>query len=550
MNAAELFIACLEEEGITYIFGVPGEENADFLFALEKSKIEFIMTRHEQGAAFMAEAYGRLTGKPGVCLSTLGPGATNLLTGIADANMDRAPVLAITGQGNLDRLHKESHQIINIENLFEPVTKWSFAIRDKNAIPEIIRKAVKLASSEKPGAVVLELPEDIAAQEVSAQPLNVSSFRRPGPDSETLNKVLEKLRIAKKPLIIAGNGAIRTRASQQLRRFCELTNIGVVSTFMGKGAIDKDDERCLFTIGLSEKDVVMKALDEADLILTIGYDMVEYPPELWNSECVTDVIHIDFLPAEIDKDYQPVLEVVGDIASGLQRLNEYIEQQDISFDYDFSIQNAVREQLLQEFSEYKDDREIGKIKPQKALWDVRKALGPSDILLSGVGLHKMWIARYYHCHEPNTCLIPNGFCSMGMALPGAMGAKIAHPDRNVLAICGDGDFLMNIQEMETASRLKSDITVLIWEDKKYGLIEWKQEREFQKHTELSFQNPEWMSLAKSFGWEGRYVENSEDLFPVLEHALNSQGPQLIVIPIDYSENTHLASKLGEIKMNL
>lgn len=550
MNGAELLVACLEKEGISFAFGVPGEENADLMFALENSSITFINTRHEQGAAFMAEFYGRLTGEPALCIATLGPGATNLLTAVADANMDRAPLIAIAGQGAVRRLHKESHQIINIEDLFQPITKWSIAVRDGESIPELVRKAVRLARSEKPGAVLLELPEDIAHTQLDeSEPLRVKRFKRPLPDPVTTNEVFDRLKNAKQPIIIAGNGAIRTRASRELRRLCDLTGIGVMSTFMGKGAVDKDADYCLFTIGLTQKDIIINALEESDLILTIGYDMVEYPPEIWNPGCNTDVVHIDFYPAEIDKNYQPAIELVGDIAGGLRTLSEKFIQSGIP-DYDLKIQNSVRTAMLDDFAEHAKDDTQDAIRPQKVIWDVRDALGPNDVLMSGVGAHKLWVARYYHCHEPNTCLIPNGFCSMGAVLPGAIGASIAQPDINIVAIVGDGDFLMNVQEMETAKRLESNITMLIWEDFGYGLIEWKQQQEFGKHTDLSFNNPDWNKLASAFGWNGRYVNRSTDLSEALKESITHKGPSMIVVPIDYRENDKLIEKLGKVTMRV
>ncbi len=547
MKASDLLVKCLEEEGIEYIFGVPGEENADFMMSLEKStKIRFILTRHEQGAAFMAEIYGRLTGNPAGALGTLGPGATNLITGVADSNMDRAPMLVLTGQGSTDRLHKESHQIMDVVSMFEPVTKWATTILNPDTIPEIVRKAVRLARTEKPGAVHIELPEDIAAEEASATPLTPRRFRRSVPDEKIINQAFEMLKNAKRPLIIAGNGCIRRRASKQLRLFCEKTGIGVVSTFMAKGCVDMDADYCLYTVGLGSKDRVSKAIDDADLVITLGFDMVEYHPQLWNSDKNKPILHADFLPAEIDEHYHPETEVIGDLAHALWMLNEKVDAEGLP-DYDLALQQKARAGMAADIAEYKDDTTEGSIRPQKAIWDARQVMGPHDILLSDVGAHKMWIARHYQCHEPNTCLIPNGFCSMGFALPGAIAANIVYPDRRVLAIAGDAGFLMNVQEMETAARLGSDITVLVWEDNAYGLIEWKQETHFGRHTDLDFGNPNWELLAKSFGWNGHYVPNAADLETELEKALAEKGPSLVVIPIDYRENPLLTKKLGELQ---
>ena len=546
IKASDLFVKCLEKEGIEYIFGVPGEENADFMISLEKSeKIRFILTRHEQGAAFMAEVYGRLTGNPAGCLGTLGPGATNLITGVADSNMDRSPMLVLTGQGASTRLHKESHQVMDVVAMFEPVTKWAQSVLNPSSIPELIRKAVRVARTEKPGACHIELPEDIAKLTTDVKPMHPLRFRRPVADDKAVNRAFEKIRNAKRPIIIAGNGCIRKRASKQLRILCEKTGIGVISTFMAKGCVDMDSDYCLYTIGLQAKDVVACALDASDLIITLGYDMVEYHPYLWNKHKDKNIVHADFLPAEIDEYYHPESEVVGDLAHTLWMFNERFDEEGVP-DYQLSQQAATRRDMQQELAQYKDDDSEGLIKPQKVLWDVREAMGAGDILLSDVGAHKMWIARHYQCHEPNTCLIPNGFCSMGFALPGAIGASLVYPDKKIMAICGDAGFMMNMQEMETAHRLQSNIVVMVWEDHSYGLIAWKQTNEFGHHTDLSFGNPDWMQLAQAFGWHGHAVSKSADLKNVLQQALNESGPSLIVIPIDYGENMKLTKRLGDI----
>ena len=546
MKASDLFVKCLEEEGIEYIFGVPGEENADFMISLEQSgKINFVLTRHEQGAAFMAEIYGRLTGNPAGCLGTLGPGATNLITGVADSNMDRAPMLVLTGQGSTDRLHKESHQIMDVVSMFKPVTKWATTILNPDTIPEIVRKAVRVARTEKPGAVHLELPEDVASMETDEVPIVPRRFRRSVPDAKIVDEAFAMLEQAKRPIILAGNGCIRKRASKQLRLLSEQTGIGVICTFMAKGCVDMDAEYCLYTIGLGSKDRGSLAIDDADLVITLGFDMVEYHPQLWNPKGDKKIIHADFLAAEIDAHYDPEVELIGDLAHTLWMLNERVAAS-AALSFDLDGQRKTREAMAADFAEYKDDKTDGLIRPQKALWDARQVMGPHDILLSDVGAHKMWIARHYQCHEPNTCLIPNGFCSMGFALPGAIAAGIVHPDRRILAIAGDAGFLMNVQEMETAVRIGSNIVVLVWADNEYGLIAWKQETHFGRHTDLSFGNPDWEQLASAFGWNGHYVSRSEELAGTLESAFQESGPSLIVIPIDYRENPLLTKKLGEI----
>ncbi len=550
MKASDLMVKCLEAEGIEYVFGVPGEENADFILSLEESdSIQFILTRHEQGAAFMAEAYGRLTGQAAGCLGTLGPGATNLITGVADSNMDRAPMLVLTGQGSTRRLHKESHQIMDVVEMFGPVTKWATTILHEDTIPEVIRKAVRVARTEKPGAVHVELPEDIAGRETPAQPLTPVRFRRPVPDDKIVDRAFELLSSARRPVILAGNGCIRKRASKQLRLFCEQTGIGVLSTFMAKGAVDRAANYCLFTIGLGAKDLPTLVIDEADLVISLGFDMVEYHPRLWNPARSKRIIHADFLPAEIDVHYNADVELVGDLAHTLWMFNERLASGP-ALELNLSEQRRVRASMLEEFAAYADDETKGTLRPQKVLWDVRAALGPRDILLSDVGAHKMWIARYYQCDEPNTCLIPNGFCSMGFALPGAIAANLVHPQRRVLAIAGDGGFLMNVQEMETARRLDSNIVVMVWEDGGYGLIQWKQQDHFDRHSNLRFGNPDWLRLAESFGWHGHLVTRSRDLANALEAAFGEQGPSLVVVPIDYRENLELTRRMGVLTQTM
>ena len=550
MKASDLFVKCLEEERIEYIFGVPGEENADFMISLENTdKIKFVLTRHEQGAAFMAEIYGRLTGNPAGCLGTLGPGATNLITGVADSNMDRAPMLVLTGQGSTLRLHKESHQIMDVVKMFEPVTKWATTVLHPETIPEIVRKAVRIARTEKPGAVHIELPEDIAKEDSNTNPITPQRYMRSVPDETVIDNAFEMIAQSSRPIILAGNGVVRKGASDELRKFCERTNIGVLSTFMAKGCVDKDSEHCLFTIGLGTRDRMSFLIDEADVVITLGFDMVEYHPKLWNPKCDKKIIHADFWPAEIDQNYHPQIELIGDLTTTLEELNVRAKAR-ARFYFDTTRQTQIRQEMIDDLAEHKDDDTKGSIRPQKALWDARQVLGPHDILLSDVGAHKMWVARYYHCHEPNTCLIPNGFCSMGFALPGAIAANLVYPDRRVLGIAGDAGFLMNVQEMETATRLSSNIVMMVWEDNAYGLIAWKQESEFGKHTDLAFDNPDWEQLAKSFSWNGYYVENSKDLAGTLENAFNDGAPSLVVVPIDYRENMLLTKRLGELTVTL
>ena len=547
MKTSDLFVKCLENEGIEYIFGVPGEENADFLMSLHESKkIKFILTRHEQGAAFMAESYGKLTGKLSCCLSTLGPGATNLITGVADANMDHSPILVITGQGSSDRLHKESHQILDVCNMFKSVTKWTTSIRNPKTIPEIVRKAVRLATLEKPGAVHIELPEDISKLDVNAKPLKSFPYRRSIAEDDIIYKAFKLMIEAKSPILIAGNGAIRKRSSRQLRDFCERTNIPVVTTFMGKGAVDCNSEYYLSTVGLGAIDFGDIAIKDSDLVITLGYDMVEYHPKLWNRNSKSKIIHIDFEAAEIDEHYIPQVEVVGDLAHSLSVLNKIIDREGIK---PYALQNVkkLRNELKVDNEKYKDDKQKGLIKPQKFLYDLRNFLSKNDILISDVGAHKMWIARHYPCYEPNTCIIPNGFCSMGYALPAAIAASLSNNKKKIFAICGDAGFLMNLQEMETAKRMRSDFVAIIWEDKSYGLIKWKQQAEFGKSTDLDFDNPQWEQLAQSFNWNYIYENDSSKITKRLNETEGLKGPTLFVIPIDYSENEKLTDFLGSLE---
>jgi len=548
MRASDLLVKCLEAQGLEYIFGVPGEENADFMMSLEESSIKFILCRHEQGAAFMADVYGRLTGHVSGCLGTLGPGATNLVTGVADGNMDRAPMLVITAQGSSTRLHKESHQVLDVVGMFRPITKWAQTIISGESIPEIVHKAIRIAEMEKPGATHIELPEDIAKHEVEGEPFPDEKVRRPVPDDKVIDQAFEILLNAKRPVILAGNGAIRKRASKQLRRFVDATGITVISTFMGKGCIPRDHPSFLFTAGLQAHDLPDYALDTADVVVALGYDLVEYHPRLWNRSGNKKIIHMDFLPAEVDNHYRCDKEVVGDLAHALWMFNERVAEH--APDFRVPDHQRLREKMLEDFAAHKDDRDEVLVRPQKIIWDAREVLGPEDILLSDVGAHKMWIARHYHCDEPNTCLISNGFCSMGFALPGAIAAKLVYPDRKILAMCGDGGFMMNVQEMETAARLGLNIVCCVWVDNKYGLIEWKQQNEFKRHTDLDFTNPDFAKLADLFGWKGINVERAGDFKGALEEAFAANKPALIAVRSDNQENIKLTERLGKVVASL
>ena len=551
MKASDLFVRCLEAEGVERIFGVPGEENADVMISLTESPIEFVLCRHEQAAAFMADAYGRLTGKAGVCLATLGPGATNLVTGIADANMDRAPVVAIIGQASTRRLHKESHQNMDSIAMMRPISKWAQSVHEAGSIPEVVRKAFKLAEAEKPGVAVIELPEDLAKEEVDGAPMTPVRTRRPAADHKAVAHAVDVIAGAARPIILAGNGAVRKRASRQLRRLARKTGIGVVNTFMGKGAVPMSDPHSLFTMGLQGRDYINLAMDEADVVIAVGYDLVEYAPAFWNRGG-KKIVHIDFLPAEIDADYEVAVDVVSDVADALWQINEELNRRygDELPLFDIAERAKLRQAILDDFAMEKDDAGTP-IKPQRVLWAVREFLGPDDILLSDVGAHKMWIARYYQCEEANTCLISNGFCTMGFALPGAIGAKMAHPERRVLAISGDAGFLMNVQDLETAARLKVPFVAMVWCDGEYGLIKWKQQNQFDgRHSDLAFDNPDFGLLARAFGIWGRTVARPDELAGALEEAFAQDGPALLAVPIDYGENRKLTERLGNLNFSI
>ncbi len=541
MKGAELFVRCLENEGVEYIFGVPGEENIDVMDALIDSPIQFVTTRHEQGAAFIADVYGRLTGRAGVCLSTLGPGATNLVTGVADANMDRAPIVAIAGQGSTTRMHKESHQILDLVNLFEPISKYSTQIREPEIIPEVVRKAFKTAETEKPGCSFLDFPENIAGADASADaaPLKVQSPTPPTAPEGKCAQVADMISKAEAPVVMVGNGVIRGNASETLVDFAEKLNVPVATTFMAKGAIPFSHPLSLGAIGLQAHDYVAFGFDKADLVICVGVDMVEYHPRLWNPDRNKKIIHIDESPAEVDQHYILEAGVIGEIADSLGRIAGKARRR-----ADAPL-HKLHDVIESEIGEYRDDTAFP-VKPQKIIWDLRAALAPEDIVISDVGAHKMWMARMYQAEAPNTCIISNGFASMGIALPGAIAAKLAKPDSKAVAVSGDAGFMMNNQEIETALRLGLDLVVLIFTDSKYGLIEWHQNRHFGRATGIGFTNPDFVKFAESFGAKGYRVEQTEDLLPTLETALADGTVSIVDCPVDYSENMKLTAKLGNL----
>ncbi|MEM9004923.1 MAG: acetolactate synthase large subunit [Cyanobacteria bacterium P01_F01_bin.86] len=531
MDTAELLVKCLENEGVEYIFGVPGEENLQVLQALKKSSIQFVTTRHEQGAAFMADVYGRLTGKAGVCLSTLGPGATNLMTGVADANLDRAPLVAITGQVGTDRMHIESHQYLDLVAMFNPVTKWNAQIVRPSITPEIVRKAFKLAQTEKPGAVHIDLPENIAEMDVIGSPLRRDGQEKSYASIQSIQQAAVAISQATNPLLFVGNGAIRAQASEALTHFATTLNIPVANTFMGKGVIPYTHPLALWTFGLQQRDFISCGIEQADLLIAVGYDLVEYSPKKWNPDSTIPILHINATPAEIDSSYIPRVEVVGDIADSLTEILKRVNRQGRPD----PINLKLREEIRADYERYAHDDGFP-VKPQKLIYDLRQVLDPEDILISDVGAHKMWIARNYHCDRPNTCLISNGFASMGIAIPGGIAAKLVHPSRKVIAATGDGGFMMNSQELETALRLGTAFVTIIFNDGGYGLIEWKQQNHYGESAFVHFTNPDFVKLAESMGLKGYRIETTADLLPTLKEALEQDVPTVIDCPVDYREN--------------
>ncbi|BFM40088.1 acetolactate synthase large subunit [Synechocystis sp. LKSZ1] len=545
LNTAELLVQCLENEGVEYIFGLPGEENLHILEALKHSSIRFITTRHEQGAAFMADVYGRLTGKAGVCLSTLGPGATNLLTGVADANLDGAPLVAITGQVGTDRMHIESHQYLDLVAMFSPVTKWNRQIVRPSITPEVVRKAFKRAQSEKPGATHIDLPENIAAMPATGQPLNRDQQEKVYAAFKTLNNAAIAISKAKNPLILAGNGAIRAGASEALTEFATLLNIPVANTFMGKGSIPYTHPLALWTVGLQQRDHITCAFERSDLVIAVGYDLIEYSPKKWNPQGDLPIIHIGMTPAEIDSSYIPLVEVVGDISDSLLDLLKRADRQGKTAPYGTTLRADIRA----EYEHYAQDEGFP-VKPQKLIYDLRQVMGAEDIVISDVGAHKMWMARHYHCDAPNTCLISNGFAAMGIAIPGALAAKLVYPQRKVVAVTGDGGFMMNCQELETALRVGTPFVTLIFNDNGYGLIEWKQINQFGEAAFVKFGNPDFVKFAESMGLKGYRVSNAADLIPILQEALAQPIPTVIDCPVDYRENMRFSQKAGDLTCDI
>jgi acetolactate synthase-1/2/3 large subunit len=538
-KASDVFVECLEAEGVEYVFGIPGEETLDLNESLSDSSVQFVPVRHEQGGAYMADAYGRLTGRAGVCLGTLGPGATNLLTAVADAFLDRAPLVALTGQSDLERMHKESHQYIDLIGIMRPVVKWNARISSPEIVPEVVRKAFKVAESEKPGSTHLELPEDVMGQPLDASPLPRHAPVRPEPGLNELSRATEIILGAENPVILAGNGAIRTHASRALRAFVHTTGIPVAETFMAKGLIDYEDPHALGTVGLQSRDYAMAGFDDADVVIAVGFDLVEHAPEHWNPHSDKRIVMIDTVAAEIDEFFIPEVELVGDIPHVLARLAAGCERTPSAL----AGSERLRELVLGALNEAHHDDHFP-MRPPRVLADLREALGPNDLLVSDVGLHKLWIGRMFPAHEPGTVLIANGLAGMGFALPSAIAAKLVDPHRHVVMVSGDGGFLMNCQELETAVRLKTPVVNVVWENRQYGSILWKQDKKFGRHFGVDFGNPDFVKLAEAFGMPAWRCANADDFSERLAQAMALDVPSLIVVPIDYSVDVAISGELG------
>ncbi len=541
MKAAELLVRCLENEGVDLVFGLPGEETLELTDALLGSRTRFIEARHEQGAAFMADVYGRLSGKAGVCLSTLGPGATNLLTGVADAFLDRAPLVAITGQASLNRRHKESHQYIDVMSMFKPVTKWSASIPKAEVIPEAVRKAFKIAQTEKPGATHLELPEDVAEEQIGdssqLQPLFVQAPVMPEPSPAQVARAVRTISGAQRPVILAGNGVIRSRAHEAVRQFARRVHIPVLHTFMAKGTLPDSEPLSLYTIGLLARDYTSAVMEQADVVIAIGYDFVEYAPCFWNPHRDKRIVHIDGSPAEVDEHYIVEVGLLGDLRHSLDLIGAAVPP------FDLSWPSISRKTVLDGFEAELAGSPSWPLRPQHLMRELRAALRPDDLVVCDVGAHKLWMARMFPCEVPNSCIISNGFAAMGIAVPGAIAAKLSFPERRVVAVTGDGGFLMNSQELETAVRLALPLVVLVWRDNGYGVIRWKQQLRFGRTSAVEFGNPDLVQYARSFGAIGYRVAEPSELRPVLEEALKSKVPAVIDCPVDYAENLRLTERL-------
>jgi acetolactate synthase-1/2/3 large subunit len=542
-RVADLLVRCLENEGVSCVFGIPGEENIRFTAALTRSSIRYVLVRHEQAASFMAEIHGRLTGRAGVCSSTLGPGAINLLLGTADANSNSTPLVALSAQVGLSRIYKESHQSVDLVSMFAPITKWADMVLTAGAVPEMVRKAFKVAQTERPGAVFLAVPEDVEALFVTddTAPLAVNIPRPDEPSPSQIARAATVLNGASRPILLAGHGAARSGAADALLRFSELLGLPVATSFHGKGVFPDDHPNALGAVGFMSHDYVNFGFDEADVIISVGYELQEFDPLRINPHGDKHIIHLSRFPAEVDAHYDVEVGVQADISRTLDALAAATGRR---FEVGASGEK-IRNLLADELSRGAVDDSFP-LKPQRIVADTRAALDRSDIVLADTGAVKMWMARLYPTYEPNTCLVSNGLSTMGFALPGALAAKLAMPDRRVLAAAGDGAFLMNSQEIETAVREQIPLAVLIWQDDAYGLIKWKMNLEIGHDVATDFSNPDFVAYAQSFGARGYQVRAATDLLPMLNEALADNAVSLIACPVDYSENLRLTAALGDL----
>ena len=539
-TTAQVLVDCLKAEGVDVIFGIPGEENLDLMFAIKEAGIRFIPTRHEQGAAFMADVYGRLTGRAGVCLATLGPGATNLVTGVADAFLDGAPLVAITGQVSTELMQLTSHQYLDLSAMFSPITKRSKVVMRPDTVAEIARLAFKYAEAPKPGATHIDLPKNIAHMPSPAKPLRRQQAPALYADPASVTEAARLISEAKNPVILAGAGAVRGDAAQAVTTMAERLHIPVVQTMMGKGIIPCDNKYRMGVVGIPQHDYIIDAFDMADLVIGVGYDLVECAPKKWHTHDDMKIINIAGLPADVNQQYEPDVEVVGDLSDSIYQILRTARRDDKP---EPEAMLAVGARMHAELEDQGRDDSFP-MKPGRIISDMRKVMGKSDILVSDVGAHKIWIGREYPCYEPKTCLISNGFASMGFAVPGAFAAKLLNPDKRVLAVSGDGGFMMNSQELETAVREGVPFVTLIWEDAHYGLIKWKEEEQFGDVFGVEFSNPDFCALAEAMRCHGYRVESTEDLIPTLERAFaNTDAPSVVVVPVDYSANMELTETL-------
>jgi acetolactate synthase-1/2/3 large subunit len=539
-NVAQLLVACLENEGVEYVFGLPGEENLDVIDALVDSSIRFVTTRDERGAAFMADTYGALTGKAGVCLATLGPGAINLMLGIANAQLDSHPLVAIMAQAGLDRLYKESHQVVDLVSLYRPVTKWGDMVTLPTAAPEMVRKAFKQAQTERPGATFIVLPEDVAERRTDAQPLPVNVPRDPFPSEDQVHRAAQVLSTASHPVVLAGAGVARDGARDALIRFSERLNLPVATTFLGKGVFPDDHPNALGTIGFMVKDYANFGFDRADVVVAIGYDLVEYAPSNWNPLRDKQILHVHRTVAEVDANYTLAVGLQSSIGEALDAIGDASQvHPDLG---DPPARGLVGEEL-----ERGAAAGAFPVAPARIVHDVRAVLDRADVVLCDTGAAKMWMARLYPTYEPNTCLISNGLATMAFSIPGAIAAKLVRPDRAVVAVTGDGAFLMSVAELETAVREGLSLVVLVWVDGGYGLIGWKQDIHFGRRSAVSFGNPDFVTLAESFGASGYAIGAADELLPTLRKALDDGGVSVIACPVDYAENARLVDRLGMLE---